>query len=142
MLYLLTNTIIVMMKKIILFIMLLVQSLAFTQESFIRKYTKYRFLFENQAEKSKEANITVVFNQNNKEGITTYSASGKKVDSYEVSDITEHKTKEGYKYQLISVIIIESKWTFPGEKVFFQFFDDLDILRLVLSSELTVEYYN
>ena len=42
----------------------------------------------------------------------------------------------------IVLIIIESKWTFPGEKVFFQFFDDLDILRLVLSSELTVEYYN
>jgi hypothetical protein len=69
-------------------------------------------------------------------GIKFYYANGEITEYYQVSDLTEGKTKSGEEYQLIEIVDKEE-----GVKIILQLFDKIGVLRLIFSAGNTIEFY-
>lgn len=125
------------MKKLLLLAMLFFGTITFAQETFVRNYT-YLILTNNDvSEEKKPAQLTVVFNPNNKKEVKFIYASGKVVEFYQTSSMKEGTTTGGYKYQLIDIVNKTN-----GVQITLQLFDDDDTMRLVFSSGDSIEFFN
>lgn len=126
------------MKKLLLWMMLVLAiSASYSQETFVRNYT-YLILTNNDvSEEKKPAQLTVVFNPNNKKEVKFIYASGKVVEFYQTSSMKEGTTTGGYKYQLIDIVNKTN-----GVQITLQLFDDDDTMRLVFSSGDSIEFFN
>jgi hypothetical protein len=124
------------MKKLLLIALLFVSFTTCAQETFVRKYTSMMVTRNDVEEPVKAADLTVVFNPNEKKGIKFYYESGETTEYLQVSDLTEGTTTGGYKYQLIK-ILDKTK----GYEILLQLFDNDGVLRLVFSEGNTIEFY-
>ena len=93
------------MKKLLFVAMLLLCSVTYAQDTFVRKYTKLLSTKNNVEEPEKEINLTVIFNPKGEKEIKFYYPnSGESKTFYQVSKLEKGKTEGGYEYQLIEVI--------------------------------------
>jgi hypothetical protein len=103
------------MKQLLFIVITLLSSFMYAQEKpFARKYN-YSIL-ENET-KYKKIDLTVVFNYNGTKDVVFY-LTGREIYMYRISNITDGKTKYGYKYQVFDCINGEG-----GEKITLQLFD-------------------
>jgi hypothetical protein len=123
------------MKKILLISMLLLGTMTFAQETFVRKYVSMILTENFIASESQEADLTVVFNPNEQRKIVFYFGNGERRVYYQLEGVTEGKTNAGEQYQFIKCL--DEK----GVTIFLQLFDELGCLRVIISEGYKIEFY-
>jgi hypothetical protein len=107
------------MRKIILVMMLFISIISVAQNhTFVRKYTNYFTNINNVESESLDADVTVVFNENNQTTIAMYIDN--EVFRYHlISEVTKGETVGGYEYQVFECISEKD-----GAKVSLQLFEN------------------
>ena len=124
------------MKKLIIIIGLLLGTIVYSQESFVKTYKSYISIEKDVASPELKTTVTVVFNHNGEKLIRFYFPNDK-IETYrQVSQIEIGETTGGYKYQYIDAVS-----TLDGSSVGLQLFDDNDTLRVILEKGDVVEFY-
>jgi hypothetical protein len=125
------------MKKLLLLSMLFFGTLSFSQDSFVKRYTKCIITRDDVVEEPFETNLAVVFNENKNKVIKFYYPNNEVKTFYQISTLEEGKTKGGYSYQFVEVIDAED-----GVKIGLQLFDNDGTLRLIIADGYSLEFYN
>jgi hypothetical protein len=123
------------MKKILLLLMLLLGTMTFAQETFVRKYVSMIVTSDFVTSESQDADVTVVFNPNGKKKIVFYFSNGNTRTYYQLEGVTEGKTNAGEEYQFIKCLDEQ------GVTTFIQLFDELGCLRVIISEGYKIEFY-
>jgi hypothetical protein len=124
------------MKKLIIIAILLLSTITYAQETFVRTYKSYIYTKNDVKEEEKEASLTIVFNYQGEKIIKFYWPNGK-IESYrQVSKLEKGKTEGGYEYQYIDIVSLED-----GVEVGFQLFDNINTARIIFNSGDTMEFY-
>lgn len=124
------------MKKLLLIGALLLSSLMFSQETFVKKYYTSIAFKAGVKQQWESVDLTVVFNAEGKRKIVLYYSDGKVKVLHQVSGAVEEKTVDGDGYQFISCI--DEK----GNQVGLQLFDDDTCLRIIVDKGWYVEFHN
>ena len=115
--------------------MLLLGTMTFAQETFVRKYISMILTENFIASESQQADLTVVFNPNEQRKIVFYFGNGERRVYYQLEGVTEGKTNAGEEYQFIKCLDEQ------GVTTFIQLFDELGCLRVIISEGYKIEFY-
>ena len=115
--------------------MLLLGTMAFAQETFVRKYVSMIITDNFIASESQPADVTVVFNPNGQRKIVFYFANGQRRVYYQLEGVIEGKTNAGEEYQFIKCL------DEAGITTFIQLFDELGCLRVIIAEGYKIEFY-
>lgn len=124
------------MKKLLLFSMLLITSITFAQDTFVRNYKSLLVTRDFKKEPEREISLAVIFNADKENTIVFRYANGTSKKFFQVSNVTNGKTEGGYEYQMIDIIDAEN-----GNELILQLFDNDNVLRLVIDDGYSLEFY-
>lgn len=124
------------MKKLLLLSMLLITSIAFAQDTFVRNYKSLLVTRDFKKEPEREISLAVIFNADKENTIVFRYANGISKKFFQVSNVTNGKTEGGYEYQMIDIIDAEN-----GNELILQLFDNDNVLRLVIDDGYSLEFY-
>ena len=124
------------MKKLLLFSMLLITSITFAQDTFVRNYKSLLVTRDFKKEPEREISLAVIFNADKENTIVFRYANGISKKFFQVSNVTNGKTEGGYEYQMIDIIDAEN-----GNELILQLFDNDNVLRLVIDDGYSLEFY-
>jgi hypothetical protein len=123
------------MKKILLLLMLLLGTMTFAQETFVRKYVSMIVTDNFITSESQPTDVTVVFNPSGQKKVFFYFSNGNRRVYYQLEGVTEGKTNAGEEYQFIKCL------DEAGVTTFIQLFDELGCLRVIISEGYKIEFY-
>ena len=115
--------------------MLLLGTMTFAQETFVRKYISMIITDNFITSESQPADVTVVFNPNGQRKIVFYFSNGNRRVYYQLEGVIEGKTNSGEEYQFIKCL------DEAGITTFIQLFDELGCLRVIIDEGYKIEFY-
>ena len=121
------------MKKLLLGALLLLSTLSFSQNTFIKKYTSYAMNIGSVISEVKPIDETFVFNEGKSTDIVVYGLTEVK-RFHTISATTTGKTTGGYEYQWVDCIQVST-----GSKASIQLFDKA--VRIFIEGDY-IEYQN
>lgn len=124
------------MKKLLLGALLLLSTLMFSQETFVKKYTSMISKKDGVLQPWEKVDVTVVFNPKKVRDIVIYYSTGNTLTLHQVGGATNGKTEDGIGYQIVSCIDQD------GESVAVQLFDDDTCMRVLIAKGYMVEFHN
>ena len=92
------------MKKLLLGALLLLSTLMFSQEAFVKKYTSMVSKKEDVLQPWEKVDVTVVFNAKGSKDIVFYYTTGNTRTFHQITDVTEGKTEDGQGYQFVHCV--------------------------------------
>ena len=124
------------MRKLLLGLLLLVSTVMFSQETFVKKYTTFVAKQNGVLQDWKQSEVTVVFNPKGVRDVVFYYENGTKRTFHQIGDVNEGKTNSGDGYQIIKCIDQD------GYDVAIQLFDTDTALRIIVSDGNSIEFHN
>ena len=124
------------MKKLLLGALLLLSTLMFSQETFVKKYTSMLSKKEDVLQPWEKVDVTVVFNAKGSKDIVFYYTTGNTRTFHQITDVTEGKTEDGQGYQFVHCVDQD------GTRVGIQLFNDDTCLRILIAKGYMVEFHN
>ena len=126
------------MKKLLLGALLLLSSfVCIAQESntFVKKYTSMISIEDTVPGEWVYKETTVVFNPEGRSEVKFYFPNGNTYTYYQVGDVTEGTSEDGFDYQLIECLTEE------GRTVMIQLYKDDTCVRVLISKGYLVEFH-
>lgn len=92
------------MRKLLLGLLLLMSTVMFSQETFVKKYTTFVAKQNGILQEWKQSEVTVVFNPKGIRDVVFYYENGTTRTFHQIGDVREGKTNAGDGYQIIECI--------------------------------------